>query len=240
WFSPFKTMIFRDSAVISCGKCLKWPYDISEGVPVRAFVVIGKKMKSINTLYVLLMISSCTLSEKSNACNNIDIKYYEDGYDKLNSLVCEAFKAWDDLEYSKSISLFEEAANIEIFETPNIKYYPILTELYWKIGDVDNAQKNLQISKLSLEIVLGIVECRWNGFSTTDNITVKQALDEKLVGIYRSNKIVKEPYGDYVFLKMCNENMLDGYIKNAGLDTIYRLSKEYFDVKSKFGGNLNN
>ncbi|WP_232781915.1 hypothetical protein, partial [Marinicella sediminis] len=37
WFSPFKTMIFRDSAVISCGKYLKWPYDISEGVPVRAF-----------------------------------------------------------------------------------------------------------------------------------------------------------------------------------------------------------
>ena len=194
-------------------------------------------MNTIKCLCFSIIILLYAHSGYAESCKTIDKKYLIDGNETLNTLVCDAFRAYSNHDNEKAISLFNEVINTEIFESPNFIYFPILSELHWRINDEDNARKYLSYSKLTLEVFLGMIKCRWNGFSTTDHINVVDALRTKSIGIYQFDKRIDDEYADDVFMIMCQENMIDSYSKTTDLDVIYNLSKEYFEIKTLMNGN---
>jgi hypothetical protein len=81
------------------------------------------------------------------------------GATAYNNLVCAGIDKMQRGQFREAIHDLEQATTIRLSESPNFRLFPRLALAYFKAGDRDRANLNLELGRLSLSLLVGIYRC---------------------------------------------------------------------------------
>lgn len=80
-------------------------------------------------------------------------------YQAYNDLLCEGIAQLEAGHADAAVHSFEELVSLRIHEAPNYAPLSLMALAYWRNGEAEQAQETLTKAKLSLEVLVRVVEC---------------------------------------------------------------------------------
>lgn len=111
------------------------------------------------TCALLLFPTSGYAADEAQSCDAIELggaPNYDMPYDVL---VCDGIAAMERKDFSRAISLLEDALNTPLFEVQNFVLFPRLALAYHYAGEAQKAQETLEKADFALKIFTRIMDC---------------------------------------------------------------------------------
>ncbi len=132
------------------------------------------------------------------------------GATAYNELVCAGIDKMQHGQFQEAIHDLEQATTLRLSEIPNFRLFSRLALAYFKAGDRDRANLNLDLGRLSLSLLVGIYRCHQ---ASTGFILLDQ-----------TGAPVEHPQAKEITRRMCGAAYEYAYSRNSLEDFVHDAS----------------